>query len=112
MNTIVGIPVYAPGSPVYNPNSVSSSSDGSVPPPPSDGSLPPPPPGSYSDSSLESISNIEEPTNTIANDSSNEKRSDGIELIINENKQNTDKKEEGTEGETSDSTDKKSISFN
>jgi hypothetical protein len=96
VNTIVGIPVYAPNSPVYNPNSVSSSSDGTIPPPP--------PPETYSDSSLDS--------NIISIDTKPEPRDDGIELIINEKKEITKEDTENESSESSSSGEKKSISFN
>jgi len=108
VNTIVGIPVYAPNSPVYNPNSpvynpnsTSSSSDGIIPPPP--------PPDLNSDSSLDS--NII----SIDTEPEPEPRDDGIELIINEKKENPkgDSENESSESsESSSSGEKKSISFN
>jgi hypothetical protein len=107
VNTIVGIPVYAPNSPVYNPNSpvynpnsTSSSSDGIIPPPP--------PPDLNSDSSLDS--NII----SIDTEPEPEPRDDGIELIINEKKENPkgDSENESSESsESSSSGEKKSISF-
>ena len=106
MNTIVGIPVYAPNSPVYNPNSpvynpnsTSSSSDDTRPPPP--------PPELNSDSSLDS--------NIISIDTEPESRDDGIELIINEKKENPKGNSENESSELSESSssgEKKSISFN
>jgi DNA-directed RNA polymerase II subunit RPB2 len=100
VNTIVGIPVYAPNSPVYNPNSTSSSSDDTIPPPP-------PPPELNSDSSLDS--------NIISIDTEPESRDDGIELIINEKKENPKGNPDNESSELSESSssgEKKSISFN
>ena len=98
VNTIVGIPVYAPNSPAYNPHSISSSSDGSIPPPP---------PDLNSDSSIES--------NIISIDTKPEPRDDGIELIINEEKPTIDKADESIDNNepelSADSSEKKSINF-